>query len=121
MPTCALIPIMNGFINTLIYLYYILRSLDPNNQGYLGWKKYLAKSQLYEIYILLAWYIFIYNYHDGMPLWYIYCNLEIQFVLLLNIFYKYFQSHPHKDIIIRSLRQSILAVVNSCHPRARQY
>ncbi|CAG2166309.1 unnamed protein product [Oppiella nova] len=42
MPTCAIIPIVNGFIHVVMYGYYALSALGPQYQKYLWWKKQIC-------------------------------------------------------------------------------
>lgn len=38
--------IINNFVHTLMYFYYLLSSMGPRYQKYLWWKKYMTEVQI---------------------------------------------------------------------------
>ncbi|XP_066919791.1 very long chain fatty acid elongase AAEL008004-like isoform X1 [Clytia hemisphaerica] len=45
-------PMLNCFIHTLMYAYYMLSAFGPHMQKYLWWKKYLTRMQMYQFVLI---------------------------------------------------------------------
>lgn len=48
-------PLLNCFIHSLMYAYYMLSAFGPHMQKYLWWKKYLTRMQMYQ-FVLIFFY-----------------------------------------------------------------
>ncbi|XP_055594233.1 elongation of very long chain fatty acids protein AAEL008004-like [Uranotaenia lowii] len=46
--------IINNFVHTLMYFYYLLSSMGPRYQKYLWWKKYMTEIQIAQFIICIA-------------------------------------------------------------------
>ncbi|XP_054155260.1 elongation of very long chain fatty acids protein 5-like [Oppia nitens] len=96
MPTCAIIPIVNGFIHVVMYGYYALASLGPKYQKYLWWKKYITQIQLFQFIIHVIWFSIVTIKQTDMPLGYLVANLGnaiALFSLFMNFYLKaYFKN-----------------------------
>lgn len=52
---CYFGPLLNCFIHSIMYAYYMLSAFGPHMQKYLWWKKYLTRMQMYQ-FILVFFY-----------------------------------------------------------------
>lgn len=48
-------PLLNCFIHSIMYAYYMLSAFGPHMQKYLWWKKYLTRMQMYQ-FVLVFFY-----------------------------------------------------------------
>lgn len=44
----GIVPLMNSFVHTVMYIYYALAALGPQMKKYLKWKKYITLVQLLQ-------------------------------------------------------------------------
>lgn len=51
--TVAFFPLVNTFVHTIMYTYYLLATFGPNVQAYLWWKKYLTSLQITQFVLIL--------------------------------------------------------------------
>jgi len=47
-------PMLNCFIHTLMYAYYMLSAFGPHMQKYLWWKRYLTRMQMLQFIMILS-------------------------------------------------------------------
>ncbi|XP_057290670.1 elongation of very long chain fatty acids protein AAEL008004-like isoform X2 [Hydractinia symbiolongicarpus] len=48
-------PLLNCFIHTLMYTYYMLAAFGPHMQKYLWWKKYLTRMQMVQFAVICTY------------------------------------------------------------------
>jgi len=48
-------PLLNCFIHSLMYAYYMLSAFGPHMQKYLWWKKYLTRMQMYQFVLVFLY------------------------------------------------------------------
>ncbi|XP_058463970.1 elongation of very long chain fatty acids protein AAEL008004 [Malaya genurostris] len=81
--------IINNFVHTLMYFYYLLSSMGPQYQKYLWWKKYMTEIQIAQFIICIVHAILalltdcIYPKFITLLLL---CNALIFFVLFMNFY-----------------------------------
>lgn len=51
--TVAFFPLVNTFVHTIMYTYYLLATFGPKVQAYLWWKKYLTSLQIAQFVLIL--------------------------------------------------------------------
>ncbi|KAM7292693.1 elongation of very long chain fatty acids protein AAEL008004 [Ixodes scapularis] len=89
--------VMNTFVHTVMYSYYLLATFGPTVRPYLWWKRYLTSIQIVQIVIYIA--------HMSIPLFvdcdfprYLIHIANAQTLLLLGLFLNFYvQSYSRKN------------------------
>ncbi|CAG2101644.1 unnamed protein product, partial [Medioppia subpectinata] len=102
MPTCAIIPIVNGFIHVVMYGYYALSALGPQYQKYLWWKKYITQIQLTQFIIHVVWFTIVCIKQVDLPLGYLVANLGNAIALFTLFANFYFRAYNTEEKVSKS-------------------
>ncbi|XP_053670350.1 elongation of very long chain fatty acids protein AAEL008004-like [Anopheles nili] len=81
--------IINNFVHTLMYFYYMLSAMGPRYQKYLWWKKYMTEIQIAQFVICIGHAINALLTDCAFPKFItllLLCNASIFFVLFMNFY-----------------------------------
>uniref|UniRef100_A0A182JIZ8 Elongation of very long chain fatty acids protein n=1 Tax=Anopheles atroparvus TaxID=41427 RepID=A0A182JIZ8_ANOAO len=81
--------IINNFVHTLMYFYYMLSAMGPRYQKYLWWKKYMTEIQIAQFVICIGHAINALLTDCAFPKFItllLLCNATIFFVLFMNFY-----------------------------------
>ncbi|XP_050097079.1 elongation of very long chain fatty acids protein AAEL008004-like [Anopheles aquasalis] len=81
--------IINNFVHTLMYFYYMLAAMGPRYQKYLWWKKYMTEIQIAQFVICIGHAIIALVTDCSYPKFVTFlllCNASIFFVLFMNFY-----------------------------------
>jgi len=74
-------PLLNCFIHTLMYAYYMLSAFGPHMQKYLWWKKYLTRMQMVQ-FVMIFFYL-VNALREGCRYWDAYNILHLFYMMSL--------------------------------------
>ncbi|KAL1396024.1 hypothetical protein pipiens_010811 [Culex pipiens pipiens] len=93
--------IINNFVHTLMYFYYLLSSMGPRYQKYLWWKKYMTEVQIAQFIICIAHAINALMTDCAFPRFITYLlllNASIFFVMFMNFYVENYRKAKAKVV-----------------------
>ncbi|ALC42070.1 maker94 [Drosophila busckii] len=83
--------VLNTFVHSIMYCYYLVAALRPASKGNLWWKKYITKAQLLQFVIIFTQCMWILKYNPTckfpLVLQYFLALQAITFIILFTQFY----------------------------------
>ncbi|XP_062555234.1 elongation of very long chain fatty acids protein 7-like [Armigeres subalbatus] len=115
--------IINNFVHTLMYFYYLLSSMGPRYQKYLWWKKYMTEIQIAQFIICIVHAVNALVTDCAYPKFItslLLLNSSIFFVLFINFYWENYKRTAAKAASLTSnnvkASQSLVIENNNCLP-----
>nr|XP_040231391.2 elongation of very long chain fatty acids protein AAEL008004 [Anopheles coluzzii] len=111
--------IINNFVHTLMYLYYMLSAMGPRYQKYLFWKQFLTELQIAQFVICIGHAINALLTDCAFPKFITFlllCNASIFFVLFMNFYLENYR----KQATAKAAQQEATALAASCQQEHQQ-
>ncbi|KXJ77954.1 hypothetical protein RP20_CCG006019 [Aedes albopictus] len=108
--------IINNFVHTLMYFYYLLSSMGPRYQKYLWWKKYMTEIQIAQFIICIVHAINALVKDCAYPKFItslLLLNASIFFVLFMNFYWENYKKSAAKAV---PSKKPIPVENNNCLP-----
>uniref|UniRef100_A0A182N3Y3 Elongation of very long chain fatty acids protein n=1 Tax=Anopheles dirus TaxID=7168 RepID=A0A182N3Y3_9DIPT len=101
--------IINNFVHTLMYFYYMLSAMGPRYQKYLWWKKYMTEIQIAQFVICIGHAINALLTDCAYPKFITFlllCNASIFFVLFMNFYLENYRKQATAKAVMQDVTSS---------------
>ncbi|XP_035788882.1 elongation of very long chain fatty acids protein AAEL008004-like [Anopheles albimanus] len=105
--------IINNFVHTLMYFYYMLAAMGPRYQKYLWWKKYMTEIQIAQFVICIGHAIVALVTDCSYPKFVTFlllCNASIFFVLFMNFYVQNYRKQAALPAAVPQVQPKLEAI-----------